>query len=258
MLGLALLFAGGVPGDRLEFVPHALSQSAIDCAHKPAVRDYMTATLPRAFQSSWARLGHTGESTYFSAKVRFTLDAHAMPTQIELDGAQPLEAGDDVVAAFRAVGSFPPFPAGAECIASQPFGLEVERDALEAARASHVDANVPDRADFDRLLQRDLAAYFVREPAQGRRLEYELLRDGSTQSGTALPKFYAWVRVSGGGAPVEEGAVRVAAVERTHFEVTQFVPADRIRADPDAIYRVFPAPVCARILLKLKATHPTP
>jgi hypothetical protein len=111
---------------------------------------------------------------------------------------------------------------------------------------------VPERADFDRLLRRDLTAYFVHEPAPGRSLEYEPLRDSPGPSDAVSPTLYVWVRISGGDAPAQEGVARVDGLERTRLQVTRFVPADKIRADPDSINRVFPAPVCARIAAKLR------
>lgn len=78
-----------------------------------------------------------------------------------------------------------------------------------------------------------------------------MLRDGPTQAGVAYPKFYVWVRVFEGASVVDQGAVRLAAIEKREFQVTDFLSERTIRADPKVIYRVFPAPVCDRINGKL-------
>jgi len=50
-----------------------------------------------------------------------------------------------------------------------------------------------------------------------------MLRDGPTQSGVSYPKFYLWVRVAGGKSVDDRGAVRVVAVKRKRFDVTDFM-----------------------------------
>lgn len=113
---------------------------------------------------------------------------------------------------------------------------------------SHIDGNVPAQADFDRILRRDLMKYFAEDSgAAPTALDYQLLRDGPTQSGVAYPKFYAWVVVQLGAENVREGAVRIAAIGRERFEVTDFLSRKEIAANPPAIRMVFPEPVCLRI-----------
>jgi hypothetical protein len=63
--------------------------------------------------------------------------------------------------------------------------------------------------------------------------------------------FYLWVQIAGGKSPQDRGAVRLKAIDKKRFEVTDFVPEDMIRSDPAGIYRVFPAPVCERIKAKV-------
>lgn len=117
---------------------------------------------------------------------------------------------------------------------------------------SQIDANVPDSADFDKFLRRDLGEYFsaIRKAKQVS-VEYEPLRRGPTQSGVSYPKFYLWVRIAGGKNPEDRGAVRVAAMEKKRFEVTDFLSEEAIRKDPSGIYRVFPVPVCETIKAKV-------
>jgi hypothetical protein len=45
----------------------------------------------------------------------------------------------------------------------------------------------------------------------------------------------------------DRGAVRVAAIEKKRFEITDFVSEEEIRKSPDQIYSVFPAAVCEAI-----------
>jgi hypothetical protein len=120
---------------------------------------------------------------------------------------------------------------------------------LREVQLSHLEASVPAAADFERHLLRDLSSYFQeRLGEKDVSLQFELLRDGPTQSGVSYPKFYVWVRVAGGETPANRGAVRLAAVEKEHFEVTDFVSEAAIRNDPKGIYSVFPAAVCEKIM----------
>lgn len=133
--------------------------------------------------------------------------------------------------------------------AAQSTGGQVMQDIQQ----SHIEANVPARADFERFLRRDLAAYFAQvRKKKNLTVEFELLRDGPTQSGVSYPKFYAWVRVAGGRSSNDRGAVRLAAIEKKRFDVTDFVSEEVIRHDPEGIYRLFPAQVCERIKAKLR------
>jgi hypothetical protein len=124
-----------------------------------------------------------------------------------------------------------------------------DRPMLEISR-SHIDANVPAAEDFDKLMRRDLAGYFA-ATFKGLPVQYELLRDAPTQSGVAYPKFYLWVTIGGGKSPQQRGAIRVAAIEKKRFEVSDFISEDTVKKDPTGIYRVFPAPVCEKINTKV-------
>lgn len=82
-------------------------------------------------------------------------------------------------------------------------------------------------------------------------VDYEPLRRGPTQSGVSYPTFYLWVRGSGGKTPRDRGALRVDAIEKKRFAVTDFASEETIRADPDELYRIFPAQVCKSIMGKV-------
>jgi hypothetical protein len=133
-------------------------------------------------------------------------------------------------------------------LASPPDEAQMVRD----IQASHIQANVPAEADFATFLRRDLAAYFAKDrKGKSIKVDYELLRDGPTQSGISYPKYYAWVRINGGKSDQDRGAVRVAAIERKRFDVTSFASERDIRADPGALALVFPGAVCESIKSRL-------
>ena len=129
------------------------------------------------------------------------------------------------------------------------------------ARATHIAANVPDSRAFSDAVSRDLLAYFRTTPAASGadRVEYELLRDEPTQSGISYPKYYAWVKAAQGETVLAEGAVRMTAVEKTHFEVTDFL--DRKAAeDFEQVSAIFPESLAIRIIalaaVSDDSTHP--
>lgn len=128
--------------------------------------------------------------------------------------------------------------------AAQPAAGQLPQD----IQRSHIEANVPAPADFNLLLRRDLGRYFEQtRKREAILVEFELLRDGPTQSGVSYPKFYVWVRVDGGNSVDDRGAVRVAAIGRERFEVTDFISEREILSDRNRIHLVFPEPVCERI-----------
>ena len=109
-------------------------------------------------------------------------------------------------------------------------------------RRAHIEAHLPPEEVFESYLRRDIVARFKSMPDPGvTRAEFAFLRQGATQSGVAYPKWYLWTKVYAGNALRYEGALRVAAVERTHFQVTDFVPKADIRAGKVALQKIFPA-----------------
>jgi len=109
---------------------------------------------------------------------------------------------------------------------------------------SHIEGNVPPPEQFNAMLRRDLASYFNTQT-----LSYELLREGPTQSGVSYPKFYLWVKATRKDETVV-GAVRVAAIEKIRFEVTDFLPSERIQSDPTQAQQLFPALLVPSILAR--------
>lgn len=112
----------------------------------------------------------------------------------------------------------------------------------------HLSANVPDFAHFDQFLNRDLRLYFQKAHPDLTEVRFELLRRVATQSGVAYPKFYAWVKVYKGKQVIDEGAIRIAAIEKTSFQVTHYLSKEEIKKDPGAIDSVFPALLCPGII----------
>jgi hypothetical protein len=110
----------------------------------------------------------------------------------------------------------------------------------ESIADSHIKANVPDEKDFRNFLIRDLQSYFKDMLKKTVRAEYELLRDAPTQSGVAYPKFYAWVKIFEDSRLIDEGAVRLAAIEKKHFEVTDYLSKRDIEEKPAVLERIFP------------------
>ena len=125
------------------------------------------------------------------------------------------------------------------------------QDAMGTIAASHIDANVPRSKLFDESLKRNLNSYFCPE-AKDCQVEYQLLRDGPTQTGIAYPKYYLWVKCSKLKSRTAEGAVRVAAREQTEFDVTHFLSREEILDSPSRVASIFPAPLVEKIVKKAR------
>jgi len=82
-------------------------------------------------------------------------------------------------------------------------------------------------------------------------VEYELPREGPTQTGIAYPKYYIWVKCFKGQKVASEGAVRLAAIEQKGFEITDFVSCEQIRASQSVVL-IFPPDVAEKVLGKVR------
>ena len=129
---------------------------------------------------------------------------------------------------------------------------EVQRLRAEL-QAGQIRENVPAESDFSRLLQRDLEAHFALIGISNPSVEFELLRQGATQSGVAYPKFYLWVRIQSDRGAAITGAVRVAAVARTRFDVTNFLSAKEINDQPNRVAAIFPKALEVAIIERAQA-----
>ena len=126
-------------------------------------------------------------------------------------------------------------------------------DPMAALRQGHIDANVPDQKDFDRILNRDITKYVTDKADKDITVKVELLRDGAAQSGVALPKYYIWIeKRNAKGVLMEEAAARIAAINRDHFDVIQYYDRKRLETETDLVSKVFPQDVYAKIVAKLK------
>jgi len=126
-------------------------------------------------------------------------------------------------------------------------------DPMAALRQGHIDANVPDQKDFDRILNRDITKYVTDKADKDITVKVELLRDVPSQSGVALPKYYIWIeKRNAQGVLMEEAAARIAAINRDHFDVVQYYDRKRLETETDLVSKVFPQDVYAKIVAKLK------
>lgn len=130
----------------------------------------------------------------------------------------------------------------------QSQGKSQEQSIFLNIHKSYLDANIPDQSKFDSLLARDLVGYFSQN-SELVKVNWEFLRDGPTQSGTSYPKFYLWVKVYQNNKLLKEGAARIQAIEKTRFDVTDFVDLNQIKPKTKDIYSIFPGPVCEKIEL---------
>jgi len=122
---------------------------------------------------------------------------------------------------------------------------------FEDIQKSHLDANIPDQFQFDSLLKRDLEKYFSKK-SKPVVVKWEFLREVATQSGVAYPKYYLWTKVYTEDKLSKEGAVRVAAIDKIRFDITDFVSIKEIKNHSQDIYAIFPSAVCEKINLLIQ------
>lgn len=115
---------------------------------------------------------------------------------------------------------------------------------------SHVEDNVPNEENFDIFLERDLNKYFSKKSEKEVSVKYELFRNNPSQSGLAYPKYYIWVNIYEGVNLIGQGAVRVAAMEKEYFRVTDYLSKNEIELTPNMVYDIFPADVSDKIKAK--------
>lgn len=138
------------------------------------------------------------------------------------------------------------------CAKPEPTEDEMAEQTMRDIAESHIQGNVPGEKDFGVFLERDLAAYFKQRAGKQVTVDYEMLRDGPTQTGIGYPKFFAWVKVREDDRILEEGAVVLAAMDRKTFSVNDYHEASSIRKSPQTVRDSFPPPVAETILNRVK------
>jgi len=126
-----------------------------------------------------------------------------------------------------------------------PATKSTEQTAVSETQNSYINGDVPDSSHFDFFLKRDLEKHF------NGIVKVDFLRKGPTQSGVSYPKYYLWVKVYQVDKLIKEGAVRVEAIDKKRFEVTDFVSIEEIRNKSKDIYVIFPTLVCEKIKSRL-------
>ena len=122
---------------------------------------------------------------------------------------------------------------------------------LTSCLPDHVTPNVPAAEDFDKELSGYLTGYMCAGFSPKCTCKYELLRDGPTQSGVAYPKYYVWAKSIDSGRVTSEGALRLAAEEKS-FHVTNYLSKKDILADPSSVDPIFPSALKDKILARAK------
>ena len=125
-------------------------------------------------------------------------------------------------------------------------------ETIAEIQASHTKGNVPAQSEFNRLLKRDLTAYFVSKRGKDIEVECEFLREGPTQTGISFPKYYLWVKIMKENKLIEQGAVRVAVVEKQSFDVTDYLSESVLKKDIESANDIFPSEVIEKIKDHLK------
>jgi hypothetical protein len=119
--------------------------------------------------------------------------------------------------------------------------------------ASHLEGNIPPENKFQKFLERDLKTYFLKNKLLKKvaAVEAKLLRDGPTQSGMGFPHYYAWTSAyDQAGTLLTTGAVRLDAIARKSFGVTDFVSSEDILKSRESIEYTFPTALHEIIILK--------
>ena len=90
------------------------------------------------------------------------------------------------------------------------------------------------------------------------RIEAQLLRDGPTITGIAVPKYYLWARLFTKDRQFDAAAIRLAD-DAGAVHVLQIIDREAIRRQPNALRSIFPAVLVPKILaLAEDKSVPTP
>ncbi|MCE7874593.1 hypothetical protein DYH09_30075 [bacterium CPR1] len=139
------------------------------------------------------------------------------------------------------------------CAKPEPTEDELTEQTMRDIAQSHIEGNMPAEKDFAIFLQRDLAKYFSQRVGKQVNVDYEMLRDGPTQTGIGYPKFFAWLKIRDGDKILEEGAVVLSAVDRKEFSVQDYHDVNSIKQAPQSVRDSFPPAVAEAILSKIES-----
>lgn len=115
-----------------------------------------------------------------------------------------------------------------------------------------IQANVPDKADFNNILERDLKQYFQSKNANVTNVKYQFLSEGLLPSGNPFPHYYLWVKIYRQNIFVNQGFIAVFPVQKKKFEVFTYISKDEIKRAKKDIYKFFPKPICKKLEEKAK------
>lgn len=135
---------------------------------------------------------------------------------------------------------------------TSPRIVTAQGDVFAEIQRSHIEGNVPGEKVFEIYLRRDLTKYLQGKTGKRVTVKYEPLRIGPTQSGVSYPKYYLWVTASDKGKVITQGAIRVAAIAKKRFEITDYLTVAELRKAPEEIDRTFPVLVGDKIRARLK------
>ena len=131
-------------------------------------------------------------------------------------------------------------------------GSKSKRERILAEKKKHIEANVPEKTDFDAFLRRDLIKYFNETTGKKLKVDYELLKEKPFQTGkkypSAYPRFYLWIKLYENNTLVNKGAAKVAAIEKNRFEVISFADIKEIEKDDNSALTLYPVLVTTKIL----------
>jgi hypothetical protein len=131
-------------------------------------------------------------------------------------------------------------------------GNKSKRERILAEIKKHIEANVPDKSNFDAFLRRDLSKYFKETTGKQFEVDYELLREKPYQTGkkypSAYPRFYLWIKLYENNTLVNKGAARVAAIEKKRFKVMNFADKKKIEQQNYDALLLFPIVVSTKII----------
>lgn len=110
--------------------------------------------------------------------------------------------------------------------------------------------NLPTRADFDLLAQRDLDKHFSKELNQDVHVEFELLDDSPEPVLDGFPTIICWLKAKANQNVLKEGAATLITKNKQEVVVQNFFSIAQIKASPEDTVQNFPSVLRAEILFR--------